>query len=151
MINGYWEDHSFTVPEGQSTEWRRVVDTARPSPEDIVEPGNEPPLLTASYTVRAPSVVVLRREQDARPDLSLDWEKLGIHEAFAIDSDSTVIAHPRPQRDLMRPRLRSCSHWTADLDSQAQAGETCRAERREGRNRRILRRPDLNMHRGIVR
>jgi hypothetical protein len=76
--------------EGQSTEWRRVVDTAQPSPEDIVEPGNEPPLLTASYTVRARSVVVLRREQDARPDLSLDWEKLGIHEAFAIDSDSTV-------------------------------------------------------------
>ena len=42
MINGHWEDHSFTVPEGQASEWRRVVDTARPSPEDIVEPGNEP-------------------------------------------------------------------------------------------------------------
>ena len=67
MINGHWEDHSFTVPEGQTAEWRRVVDTARPSPEDIVEPGHEPALETASYTVRARSVVVLRREQDAQP------------------------------------------------------------------------------------
>ena len=67
MINGHWEDHSFTVPEGQASEWRRVVDTARPSPEDIVEPGSEPVLETASYTVRARSVVVLRREQDAHP------------------------------------------------------------------------------------
>ena len=64
MINGHWEDHSFTVSEGQASEWRRVVDTARPSPEDILEPGSEPTLETASYTVRARSVVVLRREQD---------------------------------------------------------------------------------------
>ena len=67
MINGHWEDHSFTVPEGQTSEWRRVVDTARPSPEDIVEPGTEPILTTASYTVRARSVVVLRHEQGAHP------------------------------------------------------------------------------------
>ena len=46
-----------------SNEWRRVVDTARSSPEDIVEPGTEPILETASYSVRARSVVVLRREQ----------------------------------------------------------------------------------------
>ena len=67
MINGHWEDHGFTVPEDQASEWRRVVDTARPSPDDIVEPGNEPTLKTASYTVRARSVVVLRREQGAHP------------------------------------------------------------------------------------
>jgi len=42
MINGHREDHSFTVPEGQSTEWRRVVDAAQPSPEDIVEPETSP-------------------------------------------------------------------------------------------------------------
>ena len=63
MINGYWQDRSFTVPECQTCEWRRVVDTARPSPEDIVERGNEPTLEAASYTVRARSVVVLHREQ----------------------------------------------------------------------------------------
>jgi isoamylase len=65
MINGHWEDHRFTVFEGRAPEWRRAVDTARPSPEDIVEPGTEPRLETASYTVRARSVVVLRREQAA--------------------------------------------------------------------------------------
>jgi isoamylase len=61
MINGHWDDHSFTVQESPASEWRRVVDTARPSPEDIVEPGTEPSLEGASYTVRARSVVVLRR------------------------------------------------------------------------------------------
>jgi glycogen operon protein len=63
MINGYWQDRSFTVPDCQASEWRRVVDTARPSPGDIVERGNEPTLEAASYTVRARSVVVLHREQ----------------------------------------------------------------------------------------
>ena len=66
MINGHWDDHSFTVVEGLPSEWRRVVDTARPSPEDIVEPGNETALETASYAVRARSVVVLRRGQTSR-------------------------------------------------------------------------------------
>ena len=44
MINGHWEDRTFTVQEGAPSEWRRVVDTAQPSPEDIVEPGKEPKL-----------------------------------------------------------------------------------------------------------
>jgi glycogen operon protein len=61
MINGHWEDHSFTVRDGLPSEWRRVVDTSQPSPEDIVEPDNERKLETASYAVRARSVVVLRR------------------------------------------------------------------------------------------
>ncbi len=61
MINGHWEDRSFTVREGQASEWRRVVDTARASPDDIVGPEAETALETASYIVRARSVVVLRR------------------------------------------------------------------------------------------
>ena len=63
MINGHWEDRPFTVPEGAPSEWRRVVDTAKPGPEDIVEPGKEPTLESASYRVRARSVVVLRKER----------------------------------------------------------------------------------------
>jgi hypothetical protein len=63
MFNAHWENHSFTVSDGKASGWRRVVDTARASPEDIVEPGTEPVLATASYMVRARSVVVLRREQ----------------------------------------------------------------------------------------
>jgi isoamylase len=68
MINGHWADHGFTVSEGQPSEWRRVVDTARPSPEDIVEPGNERTLQTASYRVRARSVVVLHRRTPTLAD-----------------------------------------------------------------------------------
>jgi glycogen operon protein len=63
MINGHWEDRDFTVQEGRPAEWRRVVDTARPSPEDIVEPRKESKLQATSYPVRARSVVVLRRER----------------------------------------------------------------------------------------
>ena len=61
MINGHWEDRTFTVQEGAPFAWRRVVDTAQPGPDDIVEPGQEPRLESASYPVRARSVVVLRR------------------------------------------------------------------------------------------
>jgi glycogen operon protein len=63
MINAHWDDHGFTVPAGEDSGWRRVVDTALASPEDIVEPGREPTLETPVYTLRARSVVVLRREQ----------------------------------------------------------------------------------------
>jgi isoamylase len=70
--DGHWNDRSFTVPGRRASEWWRVVDTARPSPEDIVQPGTEPILETASCTVRARSVVVLRREQDARARPPLD-------------------------------------------------------------------------------
>src|SRR4030095_7834376 len=61
MINGHWEDHDFTVLEGCPSEWWHVLDTARPTPEDIAEPGSESKLESASYLVRARSVVVLRR------------------------------------------------------------------------------------------
>jgi isoamylase len=60
MINGHWEDHEFTVAEGQPPEWHRVVDTSLPSPNDIVEPGKEPQLQDKKYKVRARSIVVLQ-------------------------------------------------------------------------------------------
>jgi len=69
MINGHWEDHRFTVPQRQTAAWRRVIDTARPSPDDIVEPGHEHTLQTASYMVAARSVVVLRRSRTSTRDL----------------------------------------------------------------------------------
>lgn len=61
MINGHWEDRTFTLQEAVAAGWRRVVDTSKPSPEDIIEPGKEPGLEAASYLVRARSVVVLRK------------------------------------------------------------------------------------------
>jgi glycogen operon protein len=64
MINGHWEDCAFKVQDGKPSEWRRVVDTAQPSPNDIVEPPKETKLKNASYPVRARSVVILRKERD---------------------------------------------------------------------------------------
>jgi len=61
MINAHWEDHRFVLQEVHPAEWRRVVDTALPSPEDFLEPGREPALTSAEYMVRARSVVVCRR------------------------------------------------------------------------------------------
>lgn len=37
----------------------RVIDTARQSPHDIMEPGEEVPLQSMDYTLQARSVVVL--------------------------------------------------------------------------------------------
>jgi glycogen operon protein len=65
MINGHWEDRDFTVLEGRPDEWLRVVDTAEPGPNDIVEPGKELRLDAARYPARARSVVVLRRARTA--------------------------------------------------------------------------------------
>ncbi|MHB1401695.1 MAG: glycogen debranching protein [Thiobacillus sp.] len=63
MINAYWQDFEFTLQEGRPEEWRRVVDTRLPSPEDICEPCREPPLATALYTVKARSIVILRKSR----------------------------------------------------------------------------------------
>ncbi len=60
MLNAYWEPLTFelpTVPSGQ--QWHRVVDTALPSPDDMAEPGSEPPVAESTYRVEARSVVIL--------------------------------------------------------------------------------------------
>jgi len=59
MINTYWGDLMFTIQEGRPESWRRVVDTARPSPDDFVEGGT--PLNSSQYPVGARSSVVLIR------------------------------------------------------------------------------------------
>jgi glycogen operon protein len=61
MINAYWEPLNFTVQEGQAQEWRRVVDTFRDAPQDIVDEAQAPPLTSLTYTVQPRSVVVLVR------------------------------------------------------------------------------------------
>ena len=59
MINAGEEDLVFTVQEGPPERWRRVVDTSRPSPDDIREPGDEVPLVGTTYAVASRSAVVL--------------------------------------------------------------------------------------------
>ena len=67
MINAGPEDLTFAVQQGEAADWRRVVDTARPSPEDILADDEAEPLESLSCAVRARSVVVLLRRVGTRP------------------------------------------------------------------------------------
>ena len=60
MLNAYWEPLTFELPSLLPEQrWRRVVNTALPSPDDICEPGKEPPVAGREYRVEARSVVIL--------------------------------------------------------------------------------------------
>jgi glycogen operon protein len=61
MISAYHEPLTFEIQEGRPGDWLRVVDTARESPDDIAEPGHEPPVNAREYRVEARSVVVLMK------------------------------------------------------------------------------------------
>ena len=61
MINAYWNPLSFAIQEGLASEWRVVVDTARPSPNDIFAPGSEPAITSLTLPVQPRSIVVLLR------------------------------------------------------------------------------------------
>ena len=61
MINSYWEELTFMVQEGLSSEWCRVVDTSHPSPSDFCEVKDAERLNTMSYTVHSRSAVILVR------------------------------------------------------------------------------------------
>jgi glycogen operon protein len=61
MVNAYWEPVRFHIQEGDVGDWRRLVDTGRPSPEDILVPGAELPVGSLDYEVTPRSVVVLER------------------------------------------------------------------------------------------
>jgi glycogen operon protein len=61
MISAYWEPLTFTIQEGRVGDWRRVIDTARESPDDLREPGTEVRVDGPSYLVGPRSVVVLER------------------------------------------------------------------------------------------
>jgi isoamylase len=63
MINAYWDDLTFTIQEGQHGSWRRIVDTARPSPDDFVEGGV--PVNSSQYRVGARSLAVLVRPKQS--------------------------------------------------------------------------------------
>jgi isoamylase len=59
MINAYWEELEFHVQEGTALEWKRIVDTALPSPDDFSDYGV--PLEQIKYRVAPRSIVVLLR------------------------------------------------------------------------------------------
>jgi isoamylase len=59
MVNAYTEPLSFTIFDGLQKPWSRVVDTSFASPEDILEPGSEVPVVGSKYLVEPRSIVVL--------------------------------------------------------------------------------------------
>jgi len=59
MINAFWEELEFHVQEGTAQEWKRIVDTALPSPHDFSDHGL--PLERTKYVVAPRSIVVLLR------------------------------------------------------------------------------------------
>jgi glycogen operon protein len=64
LLNAYWEPLAFELPQlPDGRRWARLVDTARPSPEDFSEPAELLPDGTDSYLAAARSAVVLFEHQ----------------------------------------------------------------------------------------
>jgi isoamylase len=59
MINAYWEPLAFEIQEGTAQDWRRIVDTSLPTPDDFSERGV--PLERTQYLVTARSIVAVLR------------------------------------------------------------------------------------------
>jgi glycogen operon protein len=61
MLNMDESDHSFDLPplRDGGVAWHRAIDTAQPSPQDIIDPGQEVPISATSYLLTHKSVVVL--------------------------------------------------------------------------------------------
>jgi glycogen operon protein len=65
MLNAYWEPLRFELPpasldtQGTYGNWRRWIDTALPSPDDIVDWQHAPDVGDASYLVQPRSVAFL--------------------------------------------------------------------------------------------
>jgi glycogen operon protein len=59
ILNAYWEPLDFELPKVETGAWRRWIDTALDSPEDIVPWSTAPTVPGNSYRAGARSVVVL--------------------------------------------------------------------------------------------
>jgi isoamylase len=60
MMNMYWGNLDFDVPEASGWHWYRVIDTAAKAPNDIADPGQEVTIgNTRTMNVRGRSVVLL--------------------------------------------------------------------------------------------
>ncbi len=68
MINAEARDLEFRIQHAADRRWGIAIDTARPSPDDLREEGDEPSVSGSSIVVSARSVVVLRACADARSD-----------------------------------------------------------------------------------
>jgi len=64
MINAYWEPLSFELPPAASGAWRRCIDTALISPDDIRPWSEAPAHPQSSYLVSARSLVLVALAQE---------------------------------------------------------------------------------------
>jgi isoamylase len=68
ILNAYWEPLEFELPrlgDAGDRPWRRWIDTALPSPEDITPWQSAQPWTASTYRAGARSSVVLFREESA--------------------------------------------------------------------------------------
>jgi glycogen operon protein len=73
MLNAYWTPLTFelpAVPTGSSQRWRRCIDTALPSPDDIQPWATAPAVEQATYFVQARSVALVARALLAPADVA---------------------------------------------------------------------------------
>jgi glycogen operon protein len=59
VLNMYWDALEFEVPIVPGRRWYRIVDTARPSPDDIVETARQVPIDGHQVRVEGRSVLIL--------------------------------------------------------------------------------------------
>ena len=60
MMNAWWEELRFELPRRSGERgWRRWIDTSRPSPDDICDWREAPPVTATTYAVRPRSIVAL--------------------------------------------------------------------------------------------
>ncbi len=62
MLNMGGNDLPMLVQRGRASDWRRVLDTSLPSPDDIASEDQAPPIHDSAYLVRSRSIVVLVRQ-----------------------------------------------------------------------------------------
>ena len=64
MMNMDDSPHDFAIPRENGRHWLLFADTAQPSPEDIFEPGSEPPFDEERCSVQGRSIVILVSPDD---------------------------------------------------------------------------------------
>ncbi|HKV23001.1 MAG TPA: glycogen debranching protein GlgX [Candidatus Acidoferrum sp.] len=76
MFNGWWEPLEYQLPAIlDAGPWLRLIDTALPSPADIVNLGRASAIASSVYTLKPRSIVVLSSELVA-PQIFGTWRKI---------------------------------------------------------------------------
>jgi glycogen operon protein len=69
MLNAYWEPLTFELPPvSAESRWRRCIDTALDSPDDICPWESAPVVRQVTYEVQPRSVVVLALALEKLPE-----------------------------------------------------------------------------------